>query len=153
MRTTDLPPDVTTSLAICLTIYVAVASLGAYGGYWLMQPQVMPNPGLAAYKAPPATHLIPLPRKIDAPELVDSTPAPPEVAKTKPDSPPISTSKATVPTSPKRTAKRSKPKSRHDDAASAYAYWNRWGYGERRDYPVSSDRRWSSREGGGTYSW
>jgi hypothetical protein len=146
MRTTDLPPDATASLAICLTIYVAVAALGAYGGYWLMQPRVLANLGLAAYNPPPATRLVPLPHKMDAPDLVDLPPTPAEVATTKPDSAPSTTSKATVSTTPKRIAKRSKP--RRDDAMSAYAYSVPLAYGERRNYPDLSDRRWSSNRGG-----
>jgi hypothetical protein len=81
---------------------------------------------------------------MDAPELVDLRPTPPEDPKTKPELPPSNTSKTTAPPSPKRTAKHSKPKSRPvDDAASAYAYANRWGYGERRSYADRSDRGWS----------
>jgi cell wall-associated NlpC family hydrolase len=37
--------------------------------YWLMQPKVLGNPGLAAYHPPPGTRLVPIPRKSDAPEL------------------------------------------------------------------------------------
>jgi hypothetical protein len=37
----------------------------------LAQPTVYPNPGLASSTPPPGTRLIPLPRKSDAPELVD----------------------------------------------------------------------------------
>jgi hypothetical protein len=37
--------------------------------YSLYQPTINPNPGLAAYVAPPSTRLVPLPRKSDAPEL------------------------------------------------------------------------------------
>jgi hypothetical protein len=34
-----------------------------------LQPTVLANPGVAAYVAPPATRLIPLPHKMDAPEI------------------------------------------------------------------------------------
>jgi hypothetical protein len=37
--------------------------------HWLMQPVVLFNPGLAAYRPPPATRIEPLVRKSDAPEL------------------------------------------------------------------------------------
>jgi hypothetical protein len=37
--------------------------------HWLMQPVVLSNPGLAAYRPPPATRIEPLVRKSDAPEL------------------------------------------------------------------------------------
>lgn len=39
--------------------------------YWLCQPAINPNPGVAAYVAPAGTRLVPLPRKSDAPELAD----------------------------------------------------------------------------------
>jgi hypothetical protein len=35
------------------------------------QPKINPNSGVAAYTPPPGTRLIPLPRRSDAPELVD----------------------------------------------------------------------------------
>jgi hypothetical protein len=37
--------------------------------FWLMQPKVLENPGMAAYHPPPGTRLVPVPRKSDAPEL------------------------------------------------------------------------------------
>jgi len=37
--------------------------------YWLMQPKVLENPGMAAYHPPPGTRLVPFARKSDAPEL------------------------------------------------------------------------------------
>ncbi len=39
--------------------------------YWLCQPTIHPNPGIAAYVAPAGTRLVPLPRKSDAPELAE----------------------------------------------------------------------------------
>lgn len=39
--------------------------------YELCQPAIHPNPGIAAYRAPPATRLVPLARASDAPELAD----------------------------------------------------------------------------------
>jgi hypothetical protein len=45
--------------------------------YSLTQPTVYANPGLAAYTPPPATRLVPLARKSDAPELVDLPDIPP----------------------------------------------------------------------------
>src|SRR5262245_18783697 len=39
---------------------------------WLYRPIVLENPGVAAYQPPPATRLVPLPRKMDAPELVET---------------------------------------------------------------------------------
>jgi hypothetical protein len=37
--------------------------------YWLMQPKVFENAGLAAYQPPPGTRLEPLPRVSDAPQM------------------------------------------------------------------------------------
>jgi hypothetical protein len=43
----------------------------AFGGFihWLLQPVVLPNPGLAAYQPPPATRLEPLVRNFNVQEL------------------------------------------------------------------------------------
>jgi hypothetical protein len=154
MRTTE--HDGTGAIAICLIVFICVAGLGALGGYWLMQPRVIPNLGLAAYKPPPATRLIPLPRKMDAPELVE-LPAPADVPEPKFDQPQRTTVKATV-ASPKPIAPRAQPKSPHlDDATSAYAYSGRWGYDERRYYERRyvdrSERGWSSWRGGWNGRW
>jgi hypothetical protein len=61
---------------------VAGAFLAGAGGlflliYFLCQPTVSPNPGIAAYTAPPATRLVPLPRISDAPELAELLAEPP----------------------------------------------------------------------------
>lgn len=37
--------------------------------FWLMQPKILENPGMAAYHPPPGTRLVPVPRESDAPEL------------------------------------------------------------------------------------
>jgi hypothetical protein len=47
------------ALAIHLCLYLAVAAGFAFGLYELLQPARFPNPGLAAYKPPPATLVIP----------------------------------------------------------------------------------------------
>jgi hypothetical protein len=52
------------------------ANLAAAAGFFLLlyflhQPTISPNAGVAAYMPPPGTRLIPLPRRSDAPELVD----------------------------------------------------------------------------------
>jgi hypothetical protein len=44
--------------------------------YALCQPTISPNPGVAAYTPPPATRLVPLPRRSDAPELAELPPDP-----------------------------------------------------------------------------
>jgi len=151
MRTSEA--DGTWSIAIYLIIFVSVAGLGASGGYWLMQPRMIPNLGLAAYKPPLATRLIPLPRKMDAPALVELSTMPADVPDAELDPPQRTTSKVTV-ANPKPVARRSKPKSQHvDNVMSAYAYSDRWGYRERRSYADRSNRSWSSWRGGWNEHW
>src|SRR5436190_13384076 len=43
--------------------------------FWLYQPIIIENPGVAAYQPPPGTRLVPLPRKMDSPELFEITSA------------------------------------------------------------------------------
>ena len=58
-------------LALCLiNLSLFAAAFFAFLG-WLYQPNVIENPGIAAYRQPPGTRLVPLPRKMDAPELVE----------------------------------------------------------------------------------
>jgi hypothetical protein len=57
--------------AIC----IAPLTLGAapfLSLYWLYQPTVLANPGLDAYKAPPATRLVPAPRPLESLERTDA---------------------------------------------------------------------------------
>jgi hypothetical protein len=154
----DLSVDCAAPIAGYLLIYVALAGLGFYVGHWLMQPSVIPNAGLAAYEPPPATRLIPLPRKMDAPELADLPPAPVETVSDQPERPSENVEKTTVAATPKPAARR--PKARqHDDPMSAYAYtdrWGqsqRWGYGQRVGYGERWDRSWSSWRGGWNNRW
>jgi len=53
-------------MAIKLSLFAA-----AFFGFlfWLYQPNVIENPGVAAYQPPPGTRLVPLARKMDAPEI------------------------------------------------------------------------------------
>jgi hypothetical protein len=37
---------------------------------WLYQPNVIENPGVGAYQPPPGTRLVPVPRKIEAREII-----------------------------------------------------------------------------------
>jgi hypothetical protein len=53
--------------AVTLALAIAIAVFGTL--YWVMQPTVHPNRGLAAYHAPPGTILEPSPRKAAAQEL------------------------------------------------------------------------------------
>src|SRR5215813_12033090 len=42
--------------------------------YWQLQPATIANAGQSAYVPPPQTRLVPLARKMDAPELAEITP-------------------------------------------------------------------------------
>ena len=153
----DVPVDSVAPIAIYLVVLVIVAGLGCVGGYWLMQPRVLPNLGLAAYEPPPATRLIPLPRKMDAPELADLPPAPIATVSDQPEQPEI-VKKTIVAAAPNPAPRRLKPR-RVDDPMSAYAYtdrWGqseRWGYNDRRAYGDRWNGSWSSWRGGRNDRW
>jgi hypothetical protein len=53
----DLNTGVATALAIHLATYAAVGCCFAAALWWLLQPRVIENTGLAAYKPPPGTAL------------------------------------------------------------------------------------------------
>jgi hypothetical protein len=100
--------------------------------YWLMQPKVLENPGMAAYHPPPGTRLVPLPRKSDAPELANL-----------PENSRSSFAEAYTPPEPPKPAKqqaRERPKKaapararRSPERVRTYAQqqWD-FGYGQRR---------------------
>src|SRR5262245_9917821 len=150
----DLPVDCLAPIAVCLVAFGLMAGLGFLGGYRLMQPRVFANVGLAAYEPPPGTRLIPLPRKMDAPELADLPPAPVESVGAQPARPPESVEKTTVAVTPNPVPRRPKARAANDPW-SAYAHsdrWGqseRWGRGDRRGYGERPDRSWSSWRGGG----
>jgi hypothetical protein len=59
MRTACVPTEETAvAIASLLTVCALVFGLLGFGFYKLMQPRQIPNPGLAAYKPPPATLII-----------------------------------------------------------------------------------------------
>jgi hypothetical protein len=107
----------------------AVAAL--CGCFWLLvvylsQPTVYPNPGLATYTPPPGTRLLPLPRKMDAPEVGDLAGDPPSpvnaVAQAQTNEKRAKSASAAV-----RKRTRVIPRE-HDEPALGYAQqWN--GYG------------------------
>jgi hypothetical protein len=103
--------------------------------YWLMQPKVLQNPGMASYQPPVGTRLEPLPRKSDAPELAAL-----------PENPRSSFAEAIVPSDdPPKPAKpeaRERPKKpapvrprRNPEGSRSYAQ-QQWGpaysYGQQR---------------------
>jgi hypothetical protein len=54
-----------------LGVFLAGAAGLFFELYSLGRPTIYPNPGVAAFAAPPATRLVPLPRQSTAPELAD----------------------------------------------------------------------------------
>src|SRR5262249_42935424 len=54
MRSGRSLPNSEMALAPALVIVLGVVSLLAVGGYWLMKPTVLKNPGVAAYRPPAA---------------------------------------------------------------------------------------------------
>jgi hypothetical protein len=57
-----------------LSGYLALMAGIFFTLYWQLQPATIVNAGQAAYIPPPQTRLIPLPRKMDAPELAEIKP-------------------------------------------------------------------------------
>src|SRR5215510_13493768 len=104
----DLSADYAAPIAVYLIAFTLVAGLGCFGGYWLMQPRVIPNLGLAAYEPPPGTRLLTLPRKMDAPELADLTPTPVATVSVELERSPENTEKTTVAATPKPVARRAR---------------------------------------------
>src|SRR6267142_2385234 len=83
--------------------------------FWLYQPNVIENPGVAAYQPPPETRLVPLPRKMEAPEIIQIPSA---------DSPMVASVDNNKPRDPiikKNSTRVAKAKSRQKVVPS---YWN-----------------------------
>jgi hypothetical protein len=113
--------------------------------YWLLQPVKVANLGLAVYAPPPSTHLEPLPRKMDAPEVAELAPLSPQHAlamapSAVAESPPKQ--EVRPPAVPKR--QRAKPRREPQPYGYAYSGWN-GGWNSGRGY----DRQWQ----GGFRSW
>jgi hypothetical protein len=117
-------------LAIPVTVYLTVLGLLALWFYSLFQPQYTPNPGLAAYKPPPATVIGEMPARLLAQHSQATPPAEiespaeeptPTVVESKPE-------RTIVVAQPKRPkAKRPRPRDPYRDYARAYP-----GYGGYR---------------------
>lgn len=58
MRSGRSLPNSEMALAPALVIVLGVVSLLAVGGYWLMKPTVLKNPGVAAYHPPAAAKVL-----------------------------------------------------------------------------------------------
>jgi hypothetical protein len=117
--------------------------------YSLYQPSIYPNPGVAAYQAPPATRLIPLPRKSDAPELPELAAGVPAVLAA--EAPSVLTALAQARTSDPPAKREVHPSNRKRPRAEPRAYDQRgfeftqqWNF---RD--LNNNRRWV----GGPRSW
>jgi hypothetical protein len=99
--------------------------------YWLLQPVRIVNAGQSVYIPPPQTRLIPLPRKMDAPELMETA----ETA----SSPLAALAEATAPSnseSGRHAKKRHRAETAQRDARRAYVV-------ERSSaYYRSYDRSW-----------
>jgi hypothetical protein len=132
MRTSPGEPsaDFAAPLAACLLVFIGLAGLGFLAGSWLMQPRVLPNVGLAAYQPPPGTRIIPLPRKMDAPELAELPAAVLASAAAEPDPAPAQVETKPAATNPPVVHKRPKPRPQPDPYSGyAYADHGRWGGG------------------------
>jgi hypothetical protein len=119
--------------------------------YYLSRPAVNPNPGLAAFKPPPATRLVPLPRKSDAPELAELPAEPPSpltaLAQAQPSEQPAKREAR----SPAR--KRPHVEPREDDRARfgpdqqwkfGYRDWNNSrDWNNNRDWNWNNNRKWA----------
>src|SRR5438309_549856 len=58
MRSGRSLPNSEMALAPALVIILGLVSLFAVGGYWLMRPTVLKNPGVAAYQPPAAAKVL-----------------------------------------------------------------------------------------------
>lgn len=87
--------------------------------YWQLQPATIANAGRSAYVPPPQTRLIPLARKMDAPELAEIPPlASPLEALAKIEDTATSSSKE----SGRRAKKRHRTDTAYREARRRYAY-------------------------------
>ena len=135
MRTTRGEPssDYLAPMAGGLLILTALAGALVFGGSWLLRPTVVPNPGMAAYKPPVGTFLIPPPHKMDAPQLAE---LPPVVAEPAPAEPTVAKVAEQKPVAAKANASRKRAKIRPPrdeyDPGRTYAdsrWGNPWGGG------------------------
>ncbi len=70
--TRELPSDDWTAPLLGVSSAILAGAAGIFALiFFLCQPTVSPNPGVAAFAPPPATRLVPLPRISDAPELAE----------------------------------------------------------------------------------
>jgi hypothetical protein len=124
--------------------FLSVFLAGAAGFFFLLhslgQPKIYPNPGIAAYVAPPATRLVPLPRRSTAPELAD-------LPVVDPPSPLTAMAKAQATDQPPSPPARKRPRAEPSpNGQRGFGYTQQWDFGSRGP---SNNHAWS----GGPKSW
>src|ERR1700746_2633058 len=103
--------------ALCLVGIIAGLLGGSYYAlFCLSKPTVYPNLGLAAYRPPPATRLLPPPRVSDAPDIPSEATTASEAPSTARAQAPVAQAKEPVPPDHKRARA-----SRADPHAFGYA--------------------------------
>jgi hypothetical protein len=118
----------TGALAITLGLYVSVGACFAAGLYWLLQPRVIANSGLAAYKPPPKTVMT-------SAESPSAWMPPPPVVATTMDADVVESPSAAPAPPKKETTKRQaaasqarRPRSQRRDPLHDYAYQPSFGF-------------------------
>jgi hypothetical protein len=105
--------DCNTPIVLCWLANLGVAGIVLLAFLALHRPTVVPNPGMAAYKQPPGTYLIPPPQKMDAPEVADLPPLAAETAAASETKPAAKAKVAEAKTKhPKKHSARKRPQSR-----------------------------------------
>jgi len=102
--------------------------------YWLLQPVTITNAGQSAYIPPPQTRLVPLARKMDAPELA-------ELAYAQPVSSSLAQFEEPTPTSSNESGRRAKKRNRTETAMREF----RRSYAFDRNFAYQSYARYSQR--------
>jgi hypothetical protein len=138
---------------IALVLAIAGAAAWMISSFFF-QPNVIANPALAAYTPPPATRLIPVARKMDAPELAlaEAEPSPLTTLAQEYAANP----EPTKPEARPQARKRPRPAPRREDQAYGYGrQWNDFGYDRYwNDYASARQRNGRSRQRtGGSPSW
>jgi hypothetical protein len=125
-----------------LGVFLAGAAGLFFVLYSLGRPTIYPNPGVAAYAAPPATRLVPLPRQSTAPELAD-------LLVVDPPSPLTAMAKAQASDQPPDMSPPARKRPRAEPGTSGqrgFGYAQQWNSGSRGS---SNNHVWS----GGPKSW
>jgi hypothetical protein len=113
--------------------------------YWLMQPSISPNPGLAAYRPPPKTVV----HYADAPWV---PPAPAELLPIRSTDRPPAIAKNSVTEEPKKETKKPerRPSARQTQPATQNPFWG-WGQGQGQGWGQGQGQ--ASSRGFGSRPW